>query len=210
MAVDFVAGRLPANDQVLAAMPQGSAPEGHVGRLYVGFEGAMAEVAWMVEQLRDQWVAVGATTPVLVSAAVAEPLWRWLADFPANVQINVLPSAVVALVAEIVRIDPACAIQAHAGDGIIRISLPLPSGAGRGEGGPSAATVSSASQPIAQLRAVVAAAGGKLVMLRHCDGVALTVAEVWGPPGPEMCLMQAIKERFDPNNILNPGRFSYC
>jgi len=205
VAVDFVAGRLPANDQALGAVP-----EGHIGRLCVGFEGTAAEVAWMVEKLRDQWIATGSTAPVLVSAASAEPMWRWLADFPADVQMSVLPSAVVASVAEIVRIDPACAIHAHAGDGVIRVSLPLPSGEGRGEGGASAAPVSFSAQPISQLRAVAVAAGGKLVVLRHSDGVALTAADVWGPPGPETRLMQAIKERFDPNNILNPGRFSYC
>ncbi len=210
VAVDFVAGRLPANDQTLGTVPKGPLPEGNVGRLYVGFEGTAAEVAWMVEQLRDQWMAVGATAPMLVPAAGADPLWRWLVDFPANVQMGVLPSAVVATVAEIVRIDPECAIQAHAGDGVIRASLPLASGEVRGEGGPSAANASSAGQRISQLRAVAAAAGGKMIVLRHANGFVPTAADVWGPPGPEMRLMQAVKERFDPNNILNPGRFSYC
>ena len=64
-------------------------------------------------------------------------------------------------------------------------------------------------QQIAQLRAVAAAAGGKMIVLRPADGFVPTVADVWGPPGPEMRLMRAIKERFDPHNILNPGRFSY-
>jgi glycolate oxidase FAD binding subunit len=209
VAVDFVAGRLPANDQALEGVPEGPLPEGNVGRLYVGFEGAVAEVAWMVEQLRDGWIAVGAAAPMLVPAAAAEPWWRWLVDFPANVQMGVLPGAVVATVAEIVRIDPQCAIQAHAGDGVIRVSIPLPSGEGRREGDASAAKGSSAVQQIAQLRAVAAAAGGKMIVLRPADGFVPTVADVWGPPGPEMRLMRAIKERFDPQNILNPGRFSY-
>ena len=134
----------------------------------------------------------------------------WLVDFPANVQISVLPSAVVATVAKIVQIDPECAVQVHAGDGVIRASLPLPSGEGRGEGDALATTVSSAGQPISELRAVAAAAGGKMIVLRHADGLVPTAADVWGPPGPEMRLMQAIKERFDPKHILNPGRFSYC
>jgi glycolate oxidase FAD binding subunit len=204
VAVDFVAGRLPAND------PLGALPEGHVGRLCVGFEGAAAEVDWMVEQFRDQWIALGAIAPTLLSAADAEPLWHWLTDFPANVRISVLPSAVVAAVAEIMRLDPQCAIQAHAGDGDIRVSFPLPSGEDQSEGSLSAAKSSSAADLISQLRAVAVAAGGKLVVLRHCDGDALTAADVWGPTGPETRLMQVIKERFDPHDILNPGRFSYC
>ena len=40
-----------------------------------------------------EWAAAGATAPMLVPTTRAEPLWRWLADFPADVQINVLPSA---------------------------------------------------------------------------------------------------------------------
>ena len=46
-------------------------------------------------------------------------------------------------------------------------------------------------------------------MLKQPDGVKLTAADMWGPPGPEFRVMQAIKERFDPKNILNPGRFVY-
>jgi glycolate oxidase FAD binding subunit len=205
VTVDFVAGRLSASDPVSSVLP-----EGNVGRLCVGFEGTAAEVAWMTEQLREQWIAMGAAAPQLLSAGSAEPSWRWLADFPASVQISVLPSAVVATVAEIVRIDPACAVQAHAGDGTIGVNFPLPSGEGQGEGGPSSPKLSSAADLISQLRAVAAAAGGKLIVLRHCDGALLTTADIWGPPGPEMRLMQTIKEHFDPHDILNPGRFSYC
>ena len=61
--------------------------EGHVGRLYVGFEGPAAEVDWMVEQLRGEWAAAGAAAPMLVPTGRAEPLWRWLTEFPADLQI---------------------------------------------------------------------------------------------------------------------------
>ncbi len=101
VAIDFVAGQPPANETVLGPMSAGA-----VGRLYVGFEGAAAEVDWMVEQLRQEWAAAGATAPMLVPAAHTEPLWRWLADFAADVQINVLPSAVVPTMAKILPLDP--------------------------------------------------------------------------------------------------------
>jgi FAD/FMN-containing dehydrogenase len=38
----------------------------------------------------------------------------------------------------------------------------------------------------------------------------LAAADVWGPPGPEFSVMQAIKDRFDPKNTLNPGRFTFA
>jgi glycolate oxidase FAD binding subunit len=31
--------------------------------------------------------------------------------------------------------------------------------------------------------------------------------DAWGDVGPALAIMQRIKERFDPNGILNPGRF---
>ena len=40
--------------------------------------------------------------PMLVPTARAEPLWRWLAEFPADLQINVLPSATVETIAKAV------------------------------------------------------------------------------------------------------------
>jgi glycolate oxidase FAD binding subunit len=31
--------------------------------------------------------------------------------------------------------------------------------------------------------------------------------EVWGPAPPALALMREIKQKFDPQGILNPGRF---
>jgi len=196
VAIDFVAGQ-PADETVLGPMSAGT-----VGRLYVGFEGAAAEVDWMVEQLRQEWAALGATAPMLVPAAQTESLWRWLADFAADVQINVLPSAVVSTMAKILPLDPKCAIQTHAGDGVIRVRLPLLLGDGQSE-------EVSAAHPIGQLRQIATAAGGTMIVLGRPGSAHLTAADVWGPPGPELGVMQAIKDRFDPQNILNPGRFIY-
>jgi glycolate oxidase FAD binding subunit len=139
---------------------------------------------------------------MLVPAAHTEPLWRWLADFAADVQINVLPSAVVPTMAKILPLDPKCAIQAHAGDGVIRASLPHLSRNRQSE-------EFSAAHPVGQLRQIATAVGGKMIVLGRPGGAALTAADVWGPPGPEIRVMQAIKDRFDPQNILNPGRFVY-
>jgi FAD/FMN-containing dehydrogenase len=135
--------------------------EGHAGRLYVGFEGPAAEVDWMVGQLRNEWAAAGIAAPMVASAADAEKLWRWLAEFPKGRRINVLPSQVIGTIAELLKTDPQCAVQAHAGNGVIRVG-------GINSRGLTAPGYSD-------------------------DNVA------------EIRVMQAIKERFDPQNILNPG-----
>jgi glycolate oxidase FAD binding subunit len=53
-------------------------------------------------------------------------------------------------------------------------------------------------------RAALVAAGGSLVVEAAPAGLAL---EPWGPPPPSFAIMQRLKQRFDPDRRLNPGRF---
>jgi len=55
-----------------------------------------------------------------------------------------------------------------------------------------------------------------LSLARRCGGHAVIFAapadakedvDVWGAPPPTLALMRAIKNQFDPNALLNPGRF---
>ena len=46
-------------------------------------------------------------------------------------------------------------------------------------------------------------------MLEWCPpGVKRLVADVWGPPRADLPLMKKVKNSFDPQNILSPGRFA--
>ena len=51
--------------------------------------------------------------------------------------------------------------------------------------------------------------GGKLVVLSAAVGDRLGRDDVWGKPADGIAVMRALKERFDPAGILNPGRFVY-
>jgi len=88
-------------------------------------------------------------------------------------------------------------------------SLPLPLGEGRGEGASPEQPHDFALWLRQQLRPAVAEAGGCVVVRRCPAGAELTACEVWGPPGDGAAVMRAIKDRFDPQGILNPGRFIY-
>ncbi len=160
-AVEFLAGQLSPNEPMLGPML-----DGHVGRLYVGFEGLKDEVDWMVEQLRGAWIASGATEPVLVPTVRAESLWRWLTETPGGARFNVLPGKTVEKVVELLKIDPACSIQAHAGDGVIHTTMSNAVG-------------------------------------KAADGDGGTNANV------SHRVMRALKDRFDPENLLNPGRLAF-
>ena len=163
-AIELLAGRAGDEASVLGPMLDGC-----VARLYIGFEGSSAEVEWMAARLREQWNAAGVTTPILASVPAAEAQWGRLAKGPSEERISVLPSAVVETVASLLREYPDCTIQAHAGDGVIRV--------GHVDDTVARKFVRDADHP-------------------HDDHARRRV-------------MQAIKDRFDPQNILNPGRFVY-
>jgi glycolate oxidase FAD binding subunit len=57
-----------------------------------------------------------------------------------------------------------------------------------------------------QLRADVAQMQGSLSMLGCPPGIKRRI-EVWGDAGDGLLLMRRVKERFDPQQTLNPGRF---
>ena len=67
------------------------------------------------------------------------------------------------------------------------------------------AGVEGAPELLDRLRALVSP-GGSVVVLQVPDALHAKV-DVWGPDRGTLPLIREIKRRFDPNRILNPGRF---
>jgi glycolate oxidase FAD binding subunit len=199
VAIELLAGR-PRPD---CPFPQ--APSGAVARLLVGFDGSQAEVDWMVRQLRKEWEtgqAAGAASIRVLSDGELERTWSWLADFSGHLLIHVLPSEVVGVVQAMARLVPGASIQAHAGSGVIRVCWFRLA--------PSEADGEMFTADLREkLRPAVAAAGGSLVVLAAPDGAQLASSDVWGLPVDGADIMHAIRSRFDPKGILNPGRFIF-
>jgi glycolate oxidase FAD binding subunit len=59
---------------------------------------------------------------------------------------------------------------------------------------------------ITEARERLAARGGSLVLVKGSPELKRAV-DVWGPPGDAVGLMRRVKERFDPDRRLSPGRF---
>jgi len=173
-------------------------PATAAARLAIGFEGGAAEVQGMANVLCDEWQALGADGLTTIVGARVDSVWDWLSESPALLQINVLPSRLIEVVAQVAGELPATPIQAHAGNGVIRIYLPPDATAFFGSG--VARLVQNMLRPIAT------AAGGHLTVLATPNDMELTSAEIWGPPRPGAALMRSIQQRFDPKGILNPGR----
>lgn len=56
--------------------------------------------------------------------------------------------------------------------------------------------------------AQAARAGGGTALLEDGPPAAKRDRDVFGAPGPELAIARALKQRFDPRGILNPGRFA--
>ena len=64
----------------------------------------------------------------------------------------------------------------------------------------------SAIETIKQLRADAAAMGGTLFVER-APAIVKQQVDAWGEVGATTSLMRSIKAKFDPQSLLNPGRF---
>ena len=214
-AVEILAGPAWQDDPALGP------PEDNAARLLVGFEGSRADVEWMLDTLGRQWQQATGRPATVVHKSQIDPLWNRLAEFPTAegcvakggaaegrplvVQIGTLPSELVALVGQIRQLAPRASIQAHAGDGIIRARFPID---------PDSIESGAVAKLLEEeLRPIVTAGGGRMVVLSYPPQAMLDQKAVWGLIGDKTTdgfgVMRAIKDRFDPQGLLNPGRFIF-
>jgi FAD/FMN-containing dehydrogenase len=172
--------------------------------LVVGLEGTEPEVKWMTDQVGREWRTAGVEHYVAVVDSDATGLWQRLTEFPQSgpaplvLKGAVVPSHVTRLVAELREIDAKCSIQSHAGNGIVlaRFSEFPPTGLSR--------TLMQKLVPLA------AQGQGNVTVLSNPEGAEMTRVSVWGGLESPVALMGEVKKQFDPQNILNPGRFVYA
>jgi glycolate oxidase FAD binding subunit len=101
----------------------------------------------------------------------------WPADNAAIVKFSVLPSEIAETVA---RLNPLSTVSQATGIGHAKLGI---------------------ATDLATLRRDLESKGGSLVMLTPSQ------LDAWGNPGDALPLMRAVKQQFDPNNILNRGRY---
>lgn len=208
VAIELLVGPAWRGDSALGDLPPTA-----LGYLVAGLEGTEPEVRWMVPQLIEEWRAAGADDgaaiePREVSAAEVAGLWERLIEFPAAelkalgeaalvLKLAVPPSQVTAICRKLLEIDPQGSIQAHAGNGVVIARF------GSFPAGGMSKVVIASLQPAAQR------AGGSCVVLRTTLGGELTHQATWGRLGDSAMLMDEVKRQFDPQGLLNPGRFVY-
>ncbi len=166
-------------------------------RVEVRFEGIGAAISAQLQQLHQLCAgSVGLSRQEFDATwSDREPLFR--AGAPALVcKTSVLPSQIQALTSAVQRVAGPLKLEweliAQAfGIGTLRLA------------GPNDEALLAA---LAVLRAAVKQLGGSLVVLA-CPLDVKARIDIWDAPRGTLPLMRRIKDYFDPNHILNPGRF---
>jgi glycolate oxidase FAD binding subunit len=181
---------------------------GWPGRLTVVFEGiqpgveaqATAAVS-LLGQVGSAAVAGPGQTDAALSQLGALPFEKAELAFKATFP----PAELPAVLAELRGRGPlrwGGALRAHAGTGV----LWLVSDAREGELPADSPAVPRMVGWVTEARERLAARGGGLVVVKappHLKGQ----VDAWGPAGDALGLMRRVKERFDPDRRMSPGRF---
>ena len=101
-----------------------------------------------------------------------------------------LAHAPAALCAVLGALPPGAAVAAHAATGVTYAAVPA----------------AETADVLPRLRTAIAPHDGTAVVLRAPDAVRDSL-DHWGPVGDSLDLMRRVKERFDPERRMSPGRF---
>ena len=161
--------------------------------LLIRFIDSEAAVEHQLTAVRELAAENCATTQL--SEAEAGAVWSEVADFNGGairVRLSVPLSAVPAQFEKGLVLHLECVACADIGAGIIRVQFD--------------ADERVVVAQIEGLRASVQAAGGALT-IEKASAQARRVLDAWGEVGSTATLMRSLKTNFDPQSLLNPGKF---
>jgi glycolate oxidase FAD binding subunit len=200
-------GRTPAGSTTLTGVEDAPAHRKPYSLMVaVRVEGSEEEVDWLVEQVQSAIASGGGRAAHRLGVEETDALWNQQVEFsdrglgevgdasPLVLKFAVPPSAVTAVVDQLLTFDADCAIRAHAGNGIVVVRFTHFSQA------------DLTAMLVGKLRPAAMRLGGTVVVVSSTmEG--LTPHMIWGGRNEADLLVERIKQKFDPNNILNPGRF---
>jgi glycolate oxidase FAD binding subunit len=166
----------------------------------VGYEEKAATVAWQVSKLNTELPAELTSRASEFQGDLAGKLVRQWTGFPLAAQrgltfkANLLPAATAEFLIRADRLAPRPALLAHAANGIVFGHLP------------EETTLDQAKAIIVELTQHAVMQKGNVVITR-CPAAWKAVLPVWGMSTPDRVLMRAVKNKLDPSDVFNPGRF---
>jgi glycolate oxidase FAD binding subunit len=180
---------------------------GWPGRLTVVFEGIRpgveaqaATAAGLLGQVGEATVAGPGQTDAALGQLGARPFEKAELALKAACPPSELAGVLAELVTGRGRWDGS--VSAHAATGV----LWLASGLREGDLPPDSPVAPSVAGSISEIRERLVARGGSLVVVKAPPELKRAV-DAWGPPGDALGLMRRVKQRFDPDRRLAPGRF---
>lgn len=164
--------------------------------LCLAVEGTERETTWQLDTLRSELSGFEAHGIEPVAADEAERMLSALTEFqvpsddPLCFKATLLPSKTVEFVQQ--AHTAGCAVQAHAGNGIVFGHLP-----------DTVASAKAAETMLGPLRQCARGCGGDLTVT-FCDESWKPELLLAGAPTPSRELMRRLKRELDPKNLLNP------
>jgi glycolate oxidase FAD binding subunit len=180
---------------------------GWPGRLTTVFEGIRpgveaqaATAAGLLGQLGEATVAGPGQTDAALGQLGARPFEKAEVALKAACPPAELPGVLAELVTGRGRWDGS--VSAHAATGVLWLASSLR----EGDLPPDSPFAPSVASGITAMRERLVARGGSLVVVKAPPELKRAV-DAWGPGGDAVGLMRRVKERFDPDRRLAPGRF---
>lgn len=167
--------------------------------LCIGVEGSRREVDWQLEVLTQEVTSIGVQECRQIRDHNAQRIWDSLTEFqtcaddPLTFEANLRPSQCMAFAERATELG--VAVQVHAGNGLVIGQLL-----------DEAATIGQTTAILNELRPLARSQGGNLVVL-HCDAEWKARMPMCGDPEQSWPLMKQLKQKLDPQGLLNPGRF---
>lgn len=201
--------QLPAGLELFSALPASlehelAANVPHKYWLAAILQGTESEVNWQLSSDCIELAKHG-PTPHVLAPAQRDALLAHLHEFPALVandateglalKLTFQPSRLLAGLQWLLSLQPGISWQAHAGSGIVYARLPKVPNASLSQW-----LLHTAHPEVTKL-------GGRLQVWRVPEGADLTSAALWGPLGDAAEMNRAIRAQFDPQSIMNTGRF---
>lgn len=184
----------------------GAAADRRKPMLVVGFGGDPETVAWQLTQGQGIMEQNGALGVTMTEGESLADLQETIREFPAKdknaeaviAKLNLRRTDIAAFAAQIVEARWARDVQMMAllGSGVLYLVIPVT----------SETDFQVLADTLTQLRQSAMAAQGNLIIetappeLKRC-------IDVWGDIGDTIGLMKQVKDRFDADGLLNPGRF---
>ena len=173
-------------------------------RVYARFLGSAPSVEVRLEKGKSLLEQAGAANVSTLAQDEAKALWDAVADFGWNgsaeeevlLSLGHLPSKtkpVVSAVSEYcLQNGYSWEMTAGPARGVVKCKIGAP--------------CDQVSNVVSGLRSIASSAEG-YALVEQAPLRAKAGLDVWGDPGPALHLMRRLKDRMDPNRILNPGRY---